>query len=224
MPPNERVLLMSRARPAIDVSHHLIDPGRISDSAAPIDWVPFFGNAHPVELEIGSGKGLFLINAGKSRPDVNFLGIELSRKYAIFAATRLARAALANAKVWCGDGRQVMARLVPEKSLLGVHVYFPDPWWKTRHKKRRVFTGELVREIERTLKPGGQLSVASDVLEYFGVIRGLIAASGRFQEQELPAQPEPAHPLDYLTHFERKYRLEGRPIYQTRYVVDEVDS
>jgi tRNA (guanine-N7-)-methyltransferase len=112
-----------------------------------------------------------------------------------------------------------MARLVPDRSLLGVHVYFPDPWWKTRHKKRRVFTGGLVREIERTLVPGGQLSVASDVLEYFGVIRGLIAESGRFQEQELPAKPEPAHALDYLTHFERKYRLEGRPIYQALYTL-----
>ena len=100
-----------------------------------------------------------------------------------------------------------------------MHVYFPDPWWKTRHKKRRVFTDELVREIERTLKPGGQLSVASDVLEYFGVIRGLIAASERFQEQELPAQAEPAHTLDYLTHFERKYRLEGRSIYQAHFAM-----
>jgi tRNA (guanine-N7-)-methyltransferase len=210
---------MSRARPANDVSHHLIDPGRLSDSKAPIDWRSVFGDANPVELEIGSGKGLFLLNAAKARPGVNFLGIELSRKYALHAAARLARAELANAKVWCGDGRQVMGRLVPDGSLLGVHVYFPDPWWKTRHKKRRVFTSELVREIERTLVPGGRLSVASDVLEYFGVIRGLIAASGRFQQQELPSQPEPAHALDYLTHFERKYRLEGRPIYQARYTL-----
>ncbi len=211
--------VMSRSRPAIDVSQHLIDPGRLSESEATIDWASLFGNSNPVELEIGSGKGLFLINAGRSRPDVNFLGIELARKYALFAAGRLARAELKNAKVWCGDGRLVIERLVPAQSLAGVHVYFPDPWWKTRHKKRRVFTAELVREIERTLIPGGQLSVASDVAEYFGVIRGLIAASGRFREQELPAPSEPAHALDYLTHFERKYRLEGRPIYQARYIV-----
>jgi tRNA (guanine-N7-)-methyltransferase len=150
---------------------------------------------------------------------VNYLGIELSRKYAIHAATRLARRELKNAKVWCGDGRAIMSRLVPDQSLRGVHVYFPDPWWKTRHKKRRVFTSELVREIVRTLGPGGELSVASDVLEYFGVIRDLIASSGRFQEQAVPAGPAPAHSLDYLTHFERKYRLEGRPIYQARYIL-----
>jgi tRNA (guanine-N7-)-methyltransferase len=208
---------MSRSRPAIDFSGHLIDPGRLSDSAAPIDWVELFGDSNPVELEIGSGKGLFLTNAAQSRPGVNFLGIELSRKYAIHAATRLARKELRNAKVWCGDGRAIMSRLVPDTSLRGVHVYFPDPWWKTRHKKRRVFTSELVGEIVRTLEPGGELSVASDVLEYFGVIRESIASSGRFQEKELPTQTEPEHSLDYLTHFERKYRLEGRPIYQARY-------
>jgi tRNA (guanine-N7-)-methyltransferase len=61
--------------------------------------------------------------------------------------------------------------------------------------------------------------VASDVLEYFGVIRDLIASSGWFQEKELPAPTEPEHSLDYLTHFERKYRLEGRPIYQARYTL-----
>ncbi len=210
---------MSRSRPAIDASHHLIDPGRPGDSAPPIDWSNLYGNAKPVELEIGSGKGLFLSSAATSHPGVNYLGIELSRKYALYSAQRLARRELPNAKVWCGDARTVLARLVPEASLRAVHVYFPDPWWKTRHKKRRVFTVELVREIERTLQVRGELSVASDVLEYFGVIRGLIAASGRFLEQELSARPEPAHTLDYLTHFERKYRLEGRPIYQARFTL-----
>ncbi len=113
----------------------------------------------------------------------------------------------------------MLSRLVPAESLRAVHVYFPDPWWKTRHKKRRVFTGELVRGIERALRTGGELNVASDVQEYFGVIRGLVAAHERFREQELPERAEPSHPLDYLTHFERKYRLEGRPIFQTRYVL-----
>src|ERR1017187_9480069 len=131
-------LAMSRSGPAIDVSAHLVDPGAPGECAPPIDWSTLYGNANPVELEIGSGKGLFLINAAKSGPGVNYLVIELSRKYAVYCAQRLARHDLPNAKVWCGDARLVLARLVPALSLRAVHVYFPDPWWKTRHKKRRV--------------------------------------------------------------------------------------
>ena len=123
---------------------------------------------------------------------MNYLGIELSRKYALHAAERLARQELVNAKVWCGDGRLVLARLVPDRSLRAVHVYFPDPWWKTRHKKRRVFTSRAGSGNRADARdPAELLSVACDVAEYFGVIRGLIAASGRFRELELPAPAEP---------------------------------
>jgi tRNA (guanine-N7-)-methyltransferase len=211
---------MSRSRPAIDVSGYLVAPVPPGESAPAIEWSTLYGNDNPVELEIGSGKGLFLVNAAKTKPEVNYLGIELSRKYALISAQRLARNALPNAKVWCGDARLVLAQLVPSMSLRAVHVYFPDPWWKTRHKKRRVFTASLVCEIERVLEAGGRLKVASDVAEYFGVIRALIAANPRFREEAFPERAEPAHALDYLTHFERKYRQEGRTIYRTQYSLE----
>jgi tRNA (guanine-N7-)-methyltransferase len=204
---------MSRPRREIDVSAHLIDPARFAESGAS-SWLSLFGNDYPVELEIGSGKGLFLLNAATADPTHNFLGIEISRKYARLAAERLAKHTIPNAKVWPGDARIVLPRHIPAASLRVVHVYFPDPWWKKRHKKRRVFTEALVTEIQRILEPGGQLRVASDVEEYFAVIRDLIAASPRFRELPVPLPNEPRHNLDYLTSFERKYLLEGRPIYR----------
>jgi len=207
---------MSRSRPAIDLSSHLIEPIPPANTA-PIIWPALFGNDHPVELEIGSGKGLFLVNAAWAQPSHNFLGIEVSRKYAQIAAGRLAKRQLPNAKIWRGDARLVMARLVPEASLRAVHVYFPDPWWKKRHKKRRVFTEELVTQISRSLEPGGELSLASDVLEYFTLIQSLIAANLQYQERPVPEQNAPEHARDYLTSFERKYRLEGRPIFRAHY-------
>jgi tRNA (guanine-N7-)-methyltransferase len=209
---------MSRSRPTIDVSAHLVEPLQQFD-AAPIQWAELFGNENPIEIEIGSGKGLFLVNAAMANPGRNFLGVELSRKYARLAAARLARCQLSNAKVWRGDAGVVMARLVPRESIRALHVYFPDPWWKTRHKKRRVFTAELVASAERALQPGGALRIASDVQEYFGVIRGLIGSNHRFREQRVALPKEPEHDLDYLTSFERKYRLQGRPIHRAEYLL-----
>jgi tRNA (guanine-N7-)-methyltransferase len=210
---------MSRSRPAIDISAHWIEPSR-SDEPALINWTALFGNDHPVELEIGSGKGLFLHNAASARPDHNFLGIEVSRKYARIAAQQVARRQLSNAKIWRGDARLVMGRSVAAASLRAVHVYFPDPWWKKRHKKRRVFTEELVSQVARALEHGGELWVASDVLEYFTLIQSLIAANPHFQERAAPEQNAPEHDLDYLTNFERKYRLAGRSIFRAHYVLE----
>jgi tRNA (guanine-N7-)-methyltransferase len=186
----------------------------------PVSWAEVFGNDHPVELEVGSGKGLFLANAAKAHPGRNFFGIEMARKYARRAAERVAKQELANVRVLPGDARHFLARFVPPMSLEAVHVYFPDPWWKTRHRKRRVFAEPLVVDVERILRPGGNLHVVTDVEEYYGVIRALMATHPRFliQPEHLPTAPE--HDHDYLTNFERKYRIEGRPIYRASYRLD----
>jgi tRNA (guanine-N7-)-methyltransferase len=210
---------MARSRPAIDVSAALIDP-ELPQHLGVLDWRALFGNDHPVELEIGSGKGLFLVNASRVNPARNYLGVELSRKYAQLAAERVTRAGLPNAKVLRGDARLVLARNVPTASLRAVHIYFPDPWWKKRHKKRRVFTDALVCELERTLHPGGELRIASDVEEYSVQMRTVVALHSRFREQPVVEPSIPEHDLDYLTNFERKYRQEGRPIFRTNYLRD----
>jgi tRNA (guanine-N7-)-methyltransferase len=211
---------MRSSRPDPDLSSHLVDPIAPFD-AAPCQWKALFGNDNPVELEIGSGKGQFLATAGSANPRHNFLGVELSRKYARLAAERVARLALPNVRVWRGDAGLVLARLIPPASVRVVHVYFPDPWWKRRHKKRRVFTETLVSDVERAICDGGELRVASDVEEYFGVIQGLIAAHPRFHGQAMPA-PEAegaVAPPEYLTSFERKYRMQGRTIFRAAYIL-----
>jgi tRNA (guanine-N7-)-methyltransferase len=192
----------------------VLDPSRCEE---PVSWESIFGNRHPVELEVGSGKGLFLANAASSNPSHNFLGIEMAKKYARRAAERVAKLKLPNAKVVPGDARLFLARFIPPASLRTVHVYFPDPWWKARHKKRRVFAEPLMADLERTLEAGGFLHVATDVEEYYGVIRALVADHPQFLEFPAPELRPPEHANDYLTNFERKYRIEGRPIYQASY-------
>src|SRR5205823_2936197 len=95
--------------------------------------------------------------------------------------------------------------------------YFPDPWWKKRHKKRRVFDETFVAAVARALPPGGEFHMATDVAEYFGVMGQVMAAHPEFLPMPPPAPRSPAHDLDYLTNFERKYRIEGRPIYRASY-------
>jgi tRNA (guanine-N7-)-methyltransferase len=183
----------------------------------PLDWAALFGDGRPVELEVGSGKGLFLANAAVRAPGHNFVGIELARKYALKAAERLARRSIPNARVLRGDARRLLAGHVAPASVVAVHIYFPDPWWKKRHRKRRVFCEPFVADVARVLVPGGDFHVATDVEEYFGVMRDLMAHHPEFAEQPPPEPTLPEHDLDYLTNFERKYRLEGRPIFRASY-------
>jgi tRNA (guanine-N7-)-methyltransferase len=202
-------------------------PARPRDGAAepappPLHWPAVFGNERPVELEVGFGKGLFLLTASQRLPETNFVGIEIERKYVLFTASRVAKRGLANVRLACGDARAFLRDRVPAASLAAVHVYFPDPWWKTRHRQRRVFTEEFARRCEQILRPGGRLQVVTDVQDYFAVITELVARETRFRPLPPPGPHEPHHDLDYLTNFERTYRQQGRPIYRAAYELPEL--
>lgn len=176
-------------------------------------WGTLFGNDQPVEIEVGFGKGLFLVENSQGRPDVNFLGIEIIRKYQLFTATRIAKRNLTNVRLMCADARHVLAVQVAADSVQAVHVYFPDPWWKNRHQKRRLFTSAFAAACERVLVPGGRLWLISDVESYFQVMTETVAAQTKLLAEPWPESPDDAG----RTNFERKYRKEGRPIYRGVY-------
>ena len=186
-----------------------------------LDWDGLFEDRAERELEVGSGKGLFLLNAARRHPEVQFVGIELSRKYARRAAERLARHGLTNVRVVWGDARRLIATRVPDASVLAVHVYFPDPWWKKRHRKRRIWEPGFVEQVARVLRGRGRLEIATDVESYYLEIMCLLRGDRRFEERSVDDPARPEHDLDYLTHFERKYRIEGRPIFRARFVRSE---
>jgi tRNA (guanine-N7-)-methyltransferase len=204
--------------PLEELAPYLLDapPGTLS-AAPSLDWGAVFGNDHPVEIEVGSGKGLFLLTAATGQPEVNFLGVEVVRKYQLFSATRLAKRELRNVRVVCADARMLLRDRVPPGSVQAIHVYFPDPWWKKRHHKRRVFTAEFAASCAQALRPGGRLCVATDVAEYHAVILELVAAQPTLRPLPAPEPGTPAHDLDYLTNFERKFRKQGKPIHRQQY-------
>ena len=95
-----------------------------------------------------------------------------------------------------------------------VHVYFPDPWWKKKHRRRRVFTDEFADLAAQVLKPNGLLHSWTDVEEYFGVISALMNHHAQFTALEPPPERPPAHDMDYQTSFERRSRQAGCPIHR----------
>jgi tRNA (guanine-N7-)-methyltransferase len=174
-----------------------------------------FGNDHPVEIEVGFGKGGWLVEAAEHRRDVNFLGIEVMRGLQLYVANRLARRGLNHVRVLCSDAKYFLTHHVAAGSVGAVHVYFPDPWWKARHKKRRVFTAEFAAAAERVIVPGGTLKIATDVEEYFGVMTELVAERPVFVE--ISRSVESAPPEGPMTNFERKAHARGGSVWRANY-------
>lgn len=204
--------------PALDLSRHLI---ALDAVARPWDGPALFDRDAPLQIEAGCGKGLFLARAASAQPEHNFLGIELAGRYARFAAGRLAERGLDNARMIHGDARRLFGELLGDNCLAAVHVYFPDPWWKARHKKRRVMSEPFVRDIQRTLSPGGRLHFWTDVEEYFQSTLAIIAAATGLVGPLQVAEQQPEHDLDYRTHFERRMRKHGKPVYRSEFRKDD---
>jgi tRNA (guanine-N7-)-methyltransferase len=206
-----------RHLPIEELAPYLLPDDARGETAPPIDWPALFGNTNPVEVEVGFGKGLFLMTAGEARPHVNFLGIEILRKYQLAAATRLAVKKIGNVKLACADARVLLRDRVSAGSVQALYVFFPDPWWKQRHRKRRLFTLEFVEIVGRALQPAGRFHIVTDVEEYFDMVKQVVGSATLFRPAP-PLEPtQPKHDLDYLTNFERKFRKEGRPIYRAAY-------
>ena len=201
--------------PGLDTEHPEQTP--LTDPISPIVWAELFGNNHPVEIEVGFGKGLYLVNVGTRRPDRNFFGIEIIRKYQMYATNRIAVRKLANVKTCCADAKKVFRESVTSGTVAAVHVYFPDPWWKNRHKKRLLFTADFALEVLRILQPDGVLYFVSDVPEYFEMVTETLAQVTAFHKLPPPDESAPQHDMDYLTNFERKFRKVGKPIHRSQY-------
>ena len=184
----------------------------------PFDPNSFFSQVAPLELEIGSGKGLFIRNAAASNLEHNFLGIEVSYRYALMSAIGLCKRGLSNAVMLNEDAAKVLAESVKDNSLEAVHVYFPDPWWKKAHRKRRILRADVLTLIEKRLRPGGTLHFWTDVEEYYLSSLKLIAQTTSLTGPFPVEEPQATDDMDYLTHFERRTRLNELPVYRSRFV------
>lgn len=177
-----------------------------------LDLRELFGNEHPVILEIGSGKGRFLIATATERPDVNLIGIEKSLHYHRVIRDRLLKRGLTNVWLINHDAFLVMRDMLPEASIAEVHVYFPDPWPRKKEQKRRIIRPDALREMRRVLVDGGSGIFVTDHQEYFETAAPHVEAEFPRSERRVPGPDDPPR-----TNYEAKYRAEGRPIHEIRF-------
>jgi tRNA (guanine-N7-)-methyltransferase len=168
----------------------------------PIDWEKLFGNANPVELEIGMGKGTFLTESAKLNPATNFFGLEYANWYWRYSSDRLRRNNCLNARTARAEAGFFVREFVGDASLAVVHIYFPDPWPKKRHNKRRLIQGPFLAQLFRVLKVGGRVQIVTDHADYFSQMEEVVAAS--------PLKRIDYEPGDVGTNFQKKYQAEGR--------------
>ena len=178
----------------------------------PLDWIALFGNDASVEMEIGIGRGAFLTEQARARPHVNFVGVEWSRPFWRFASDRLRRHECVNARCVHGEALSILREWVQASSLRAIHLYFPDPWPKKRHHKRRLVQAPFIAEVERVLVPRGRLQVLTDHREYFEQIEGVLSGSALVRADFESESPADRGEL-VGTNFERKYRRQGRAFY-----------
>lgn len=178
----------------------------------PIDFPALFGNANPIELEIGVGKGTFLTEQAKARPNTNFIGIEWAKWFWRYSSDRIRRAGCGNVRMFRAEASFFLREFIPDASLSVVHIYFPDPWPKSRHHKRRLIQPPFALELVRILLPGGRVQIVTDHQEYFEQIDAVVGGSPlRVAEYNRPGSAAEGEFVG--TNFERKYRREGRPFY-----------
>lgn len=178
-------------------------------------WTEIFPNGTGrVEIEIGSGKGGFMIDYAKKHPDCSLLGSEWDASWAHYAAQRLVKHKVTdNATMLRSDIFYFLRDRVPEGSVDAFHMYFPDPWPKKRHHKNRLLRPDFLAQVARCLKPGKRIFYwGTDHAEYNEVAQEIFAATPNLKVIE----KNTAAPTDgIMTNFEKKYRKEGRPIYRS---------
>ena len=196
-----------------DYSNIALKPENFSEN---LDFDKIFGRKAPVHIEIGSGKGTFLVSQAKRNAHINFFGVEWANKYYRVAVDRMGRWGLENVRLTRTDAAELVDQYLSDSSVDCFHIYFPDPWPKKRHHKRRFICETNMHHILRCLKTGGTVNIATDHTDYFSQIKEVINTQVNINHLEV---------IDFIpaagtnegevagTNYERKYIKDNRAIH-----------
>ncbi|MCU0914442.1 MAG: tRNA (guanosine(46)-N7)-methyltransferase TrmB [Planctomycetes bacterium] len=191
---------------------------QLEETGGVLDFARVFGRVAPVHIEIGSGKGTFLVAQAQLHPEADFLGLEWASKFYRHAVDRIGRWGLRNVRLLRADAATFLRERVPAASVDCFHLYFPDPWPKKRHRKRRFLQSANLEVLLRGLKPGGEIRLATDHADYFQQIREVTSLYPGQMEPIAFERPAAAREGEMTgTNYERKYVKQNRPIYTTAF-------
>ncbi|MDR0721893.1 MAG: tRNA (guanosine(46)-N7)-methyltransferase TrmB [Treponema sp.] len=179
---------------------------------APLDYEALFGRAQPLIIEIGFGMGIATAQIAQDNPGINYLGIEVHRPGIGRLLWEIERRHLGNLRIIEADAVEVLEAMIPDRSVQGFHVFFPDPWPKKRHHKRRLMTRPFTNLLARKLCPGGYMYMVTDWADYGDwALRELSATSSLVNPYRGFAQPQLWRPE---TAFERKGLDKAHEVYE----------
>ena len=186
--------------------------GNLLDRSAPADIEALLGSGGPWEVEIGYGKGKYLLEQACQNPDRRFLGVEVVSKYYKMLTRRARYWEASNLLNIRGEALYLLTSILPRGFAERLHIYFPDPWPKAKHHRRRLLDPETVDLVLGVLAPGGELCFATDFLDYGELVMEILEGyPGLELEPVLTPWPDGAR-----TNYEAKYMEEGRPIIRCR--------
>jgi tRNA (guanine-N7-)-methyltransferase len=171
-------------------------------AAAPLDLSAAFGREAPRILEIGFGMGDSTAAIAEAHPQNDYLAIEVHTPGVGSLLKLIGERELSNIRIIQHDAVEVLQHMIADGALDGVHIFFPDPWHKARHKKRRLIQPPLVAMLAQKLKPGAYLHVATDWQDYAEQVLAVLSADPRLRNTARDYAPRPAHRP--LTKFEQR--------------------
>lgn len=196
------------AEEAIASSPYVIQDPELKKGA----WNQVFGNSHPIEIEVGMGKGRFLMELALSHPDVNYIGIERYSSVLLKGLQKRARLELANIFFLCIDARD-MADIFAPGEVSRIYLNFSDPWPKDRHAKRRLTSDRFLAVYDQILDREGVIEFKTDNQELFRFsLESIPQAGWKILEKTFDLHHSDMAQGNVMTEYEEKFSAEGKPI------------
>jgi tRNA (guanine-N7-)-methyltransferase len=196
---------------------------QVQTEGSPLNIDEIFGNQNPVVLEIGFGNGTLLAEQAAQHPDYNFIGLEVHRPGVGRLLQQLDHQAISNVRIMNQDAIEILSTQINPASLFAIWLFFPDPWPKKRHHKRRIVNSRFLDHAANSLQPGGILQLATDWQDYAHHMRSTITDHPRFSLTEKPGQRD--YPfIRPSTHFEQRGQHRGHIITDLYAAVNNADT